>query len=324
MAADVLVTRRLPASAIEKLGEVGTVDMHRAPDGLPPAQLQDRVRGVKALVCSATDVIDEPLLAAADLLRVVATVAVGYDNIDVDAARRRRIIVTHTPDVLTAAVAETTWGLILAITHRIVEGDRLIHRGAWTRWSLDFMLGTELRGKRLGIVGAGRIGRAVAARADAFGMEAVFSARVGERDGAPASRDDLPRVSFDELLVSSDVVSLHLPLTPATHHLINRRTLARMKRSAYLINVARGSVVDEAALAWALDSRLIAGAGLDVYEDEPRVLPALTELDNVVLAPHLGSATRETRAAMTRLAVDNVIAVLSGRPPLTPVPATGS
>jgi len=200
MAADVLVTRRLPASAIEKLGEVGTVDMHRAPDGLPPAQLQDRVRGVKALVCSATDVIDEPLLAAADLLRVVATVAVGYDNIDVDAARRRRIIVTHTPDVLTAAVAETTWGLILAITHRIVEGDRLIRRGAWTRWSLDFMLGTELRGKRLGIVGAGRIGRAVAARADAFGMEAVFSARVGERDGAPTGRDDLPRVSFDELL----------------------------------------------------------------------------------------------------------------------------
>lgn len=256
------------------------------------------------------DKITADVLDAGDQLRVVANVAVGYDNIDVAGARTRNIIVTNTPDVLTEAVAEFTWGLILSAARRVTEGDRLIRRGGWTGWSLDFMLGTELRGKQLGIIGRGRIGRAVAARAEAFGMTTVFAGRRGATPGL---------VSLDALLVGSDVVSIHAPLTPETRHLIDRRALARMKRSAILVNTSRGALVDEEALAWALRERLIAGAALDVYEREPVVLEALLSLDNVVLAPHLGSATRETRTAMADLAVSNVLAVLGGRPPLTPV-----
>ena len=208
--------------------------------------------------------------------------------------------------MLTEATAELTWALILAAARRIGEGERLVRRGGWKGWALDFMLGTELRGKQLGIIGRGRIGRAVAAKAPAFGM----TARVREATD----------MSLDELLVTSDVdLASHTSLTPETRHLIDRRALARMKRSAILVNTARGPVVDEEALAWALKERLIAGAALDVYEREPIVHEALLTMENVVLAPHLGSATRETRTAMVDLAVSNVIAVLSGRPPLTPV-----
>jgi glyoxylate reductase len=214
------------------------------------------------------------------------------------------VVVTNTPDVLTGATAELTWGLILAAARRIAEGDRLIRRGQWKGWALDFMLGMELRGKQLGIIGRGRIGRAVAAIAPAFGMTAVF-----------AKHD----MSFDELLVSSDVISIHTPGTPETRHLIDRKALARMKRSAILVNTARGTVVDEEALVWALGERLIAAAALDVYEKEPVVHAGLLSMEHVVLAPHLGSATRETRTAMADLAVANVLAVLDGRPPVTPV-----
>lgn len=237
-------------------------------------------------------------------MKVVSNIAVGYENIDVPAARERGVVVTNTPDVLTEATAELTWSLILAVARRIAEGDRLIRRGGWKGWTLDFMLGTELRGKQLGIIGRGRIGRAVAAKAPAFGMHAVF-----------AKHD----MSLDELLISSDVISIHTPMTPETRHMIDRRTLARMKRTAILVNAARGPIVDEEALAWALNERLIAGAGLDVYEREPIVHEALLTLENVVLVPHLGSATRETRTAMIDLAVSNVLAVIAGRPPLTPV-----
>ncbi len=230
----------------------------------------------------------------------------------VAAARARNIVVTNTPDVLTEAVAEFTWALILGVARRVGEGDRLVRRGEWKGWALDFMLGAELRGKQLGIIGRGRIGRAVAARAPAFGMRAVFAAKP-ER---PPATDE---VSFDQLLVSSDVITIHAPLTASTKHMIDRRALARMKRSAFLVNTARGPIVDEAALAWALNERLIAGAALDVYEKEPAVQAELLAFENVVLAPHLGSATRETRTAMADLAVRNVLAVLDGRPPLTPV-----
>ena len=317
----VLVTGRLPASAIALLTEGCEVDQHREGDPLSPEALRSRVADVQGMVCLSTDRVDAAVLDAGAALQVVATIAVGYDHIDVAHARARGIVVTHTPDVLTHAVAESTLGLMLAVTHRVAEGDRLVRRGEWVGWSLDFMLGTELRGKRLGIVGAGRIGRAVAALATAFGMEVVFAERLGDRaTGGPADPEDVVRVSLDELLVTSDVVSLHVPLTPDTRHLIDRRTLARMKRSAYLVNMARGPVVDEAALVWALEERLIAGAALDVYEDEPRVHPGLPKLENVVLQPHVGSATRETRTAMIELAVRNVVEVVSGRPPLTPVP----
>ena len=262
------------------------------------------------------DRIDAAAIAAGDSLRVIATVAVGFDNIDVGAAAARGIVVTNTPDILTGATAELTWALILSVTRRIGEADRAVRRGGWTGWAFDFMLGSELQGKQLGIVGAGRIGRAVAAVAPAFGMQVVFAAKPGaDRDSA----SDETVVSLDELLLTSDVVSLHLPLTETTRHVINRRTLARMKRSACLINTSRGPVVDEAALSWALEERLIAGAGLDVFEEEPRVHPGLLQRENVCLTPHIGSATRETRAAMAALAVRNVVEVLGGRPAVTPV-----
>ena len=261
------------------------------------------------MVCVLTDPVNADVLAAAPDLKVVANIAVGYDNINVAAAHARHIVVTNTPDVLTQSTAEFTWALILAVTRRLVEGERLVRRGGWKGWALDFMLGMELGGKQLGIIGRGRIGRAVAARATAFGMSAVFMAR----EGRPAL--GLPEMSLDELLVSSDVISIHTPLTPSTRHLIDKRALARMKRSAYLVNTARGPVVDEEALAWALNEHLIAGAALDVYEKEPEIFAGLLGLENVVLAPHLGSATRETRTAMADLAVSNVLAVLQAVPP---------
>ena len=271
---------------------------------MPAEELAARIRGKEGLISVLTDKIGPELLASADRLKVVANIAVGYENINVPAARERGVTVTNTPDVLTEATAELTWALILAAARRIAEGDRLIRRDGWKGWALDFMLGTELRGKQLGIIGRGRIGRAVAAKAPAFGMTAVF-----------AKHD----MSFDELLVSSDVISIHTPMAPETRHLFDRRTLARMKRTAILVNAARGPIVDEEALAWALKERLIAAAGLDVFEREPVVHEALLGLENVVLVPHLGSATRETRTAMIDLAIDNVLAVLAGRPPLTPV-----
>ena len=287
-------------------------NMYDGPSPMSEDELIDRLDAKQGLVCLLTDRVTARVLEAARDLKVVSNIAVGYDNIDVAAARGRGVVVTNTPDVLTEATAELTWALILAVTRRIAEGDRLVRRNAWKGWALDFMLGMELRGKQLGIIGRGRIGRAVAARAAAFGMQAVFATR-------GARTPDLPEVSLDELLVGSDVVSIHTPLTATNRHMIDRRALARMKRSAFLVNTARGPVVDEEALAWALKEHLIAGAALDVYEQEPAVHPALLELENVVLAPHLGSATRETRTAMAELAVKNVLAVLHGQPALTPV-----
>ena len=311
----VLVTRRLPSAVLAKLDEVGTVDLHEGPDAMDAVTRCERVRDKDALVCMFDEPIDRRLIDAGSRLRVIATVAAGYNNIDVPYARSRGIVVTNTPDVLTESVADFTWALVIGITRRLAEGDRLIRRGAWRGWGFDFMLGTELRGKQLGLIGAGRIGRAVASRAPAFGVRVAYAARrAATVEGAEA-------MSLDRLLNTSDIVSLHVPLTDETRHLIDRRALARMKRSAYLVNTSRGPVVDEAALAWALGERLLAGAALDVYEHEPAVHPDLLTLDNVLLVPHLGSGTRETRTAMADLAVDNVVAVLSGRPPLTPVVA---
>ena len=269
-----------------------------------------RVADKDALIPVITDRVDDEVLDAAPNLKIIANIGVGYDNIDAAAARRRGVLVTNTPNVLTDAVAELTWGLILGVTRRLTEGDRVIRAGKWNRWSFEFMLGAGLNGKQLGI-----IGRAVAAKAQAFGMTAVFARR--ERNGATEAKDHMP---LDQLLVTSDVISIHTPGGPATHHLIGKKALARMKRSAFLVNTARGSVIDEEALVWALGERLIAGAALDVFEREPQVHPGLLGFENVLLVPHLGSATRETRTAMADLAARNVIAVLAGLPPLTPVP----
>lgn len=297
---------------LAKLEGACDVDMYRQGD-LPHEELLSRLAGKQGLLSVVTDTIDRPVFEAGRDLKVVSTIAVGYNNIDVAAARERNVVVTNTPDVLTEAAADLTWSLILSMTRRIVEGDRLTRRGAWKGFALDFMLGTDLRGKQLGIIGFGRIGKAVAAKASAFGMRVAFSSRTAAFSPLGEA------MPFDRLLSTSDVVTLHCPLTDETRHLINQTTLARMKRSAYLVNASRGPVVDEAALVWALENHLIAGAALDVYEREPEIHRGLLSLENVVLSPHLGSSTIETRTTMIHLAVDNIIAVLSGKPPLTAV-----
>jgi glyoxylate reductase len=308
------VTRRLPSSVISRLEQSCTIDLHADADAISRADLLSRVRGKDAIICLLTEVIDAEVLdAAGPGLKLVANVAVVYNNIDVAACRARGVIATNTPDVLTNACGDFTWGLILAVTRRLGEGERALRAGQWKGWSLDYMLGTELRGKQLGIVGMGRIGRAVAAKAPAFGMMVAFS------DSVAADVADAVQMPLDRLLATSDVVTLHCPMTPETRHLIGQKALLRMKRTAYLINTSRGPVVDEAALAWALGERIITAAALDVYENEPAVHADLLSLDNVLLIPHLASATTETRTAMADLAVSNVLAVLNGRPPLTPV-----
>jgi glyoxylate reductase len=306
--------------AMARLEEACDVDLNDRDTFLSHDELIARVRGKQGLIAMLPDTVDRAVLEAGlPDLKIVAAVAVGINNVDAKTAAGLGVTVTNTPDVLTESTADLTWALILGIMRRITEGDRFVRRGAWKAWAFDFMLGTELRGKQLGIVGFGRIGRAVAARAAAFGVRVAYFARTPQASRAPIGGTQAEPMPLDRLLATSDIVSLHCPLTPETRHLIDQTALARMKRSAYLINASRGPVVDEAALAWALKNRLIAGAGLDVYENEPAVLPELLALENVLLSPHLGSATSETRTAMADLAARNVVAVLTGQPPLTPV-----
>jgi glyoxylate reductase len=313
------VTNRIPDSAVELLREAGELRLDEREAAIPRQDLLDLVAGADAILTLLHDRVDEELLGAAGpQLRCVANVAVGYDNVDLEAAARHGVTVTNTPGVLDDATADLTLALILAATRRLAEGDRLVRSGREWSWGMSFMLGSGLQGKRLGVVGLGGIGRKVAERARAFGMEIAYHSRhpaPAEVEAALAAE----RLPLDRLLATSDVVSLHCPLTPETHHLIGAAELEAMKPSAVLVNAARGPVVDEAALAAALAKGEIAAAGLDVYEREPRVEPMLLELDNVVLSPHLGSATVETRTAMAELAARNAISVLSGQGPLTPV-----
>ena len=324
MKSRVLVTNRIPAAVLQRLESDLEIDYHTEKDALSRDQLLDRVRDKHGLLCVVTDTIDSRIIKAGSQLRVIANIAVGYDNIDIATAKKHGIVVTNTPEVLTESVAELTWGLILNVTRRVVEGDRLIQSGVWKGWALDFMLGMELFGKQLGVVGSGRIGRAVAARASVFGMKVVFAARKESNDTTDRSQltktlKDSSVMPLDRLLATSDVVSLHVPMTSDTHHLIDREALVNMKPSAYLINTSRGPVVDEDALVVALRDGLIAGAALDVYEREPMVHSGLLGLSNVILSPHLGSATHETRTAMADLAARNLMEVLSGNSPITPI-----
>ena len=312
--ASILVTRTLPDPVLARLRRAAAVDLWDEPRAIPRDVLLERVRGRDALVCLLTDRIDaEVLEAAGESLRVVANVAVGYNNIDVAACRARGVVVTNTPDVLTNACADFTWGLILAVTRRLGEGERVVRAGRWGGWALDYMLGMELRGKQLGIVGMGRIGMAVAEKAGAFGMRVAYSGR------RPVDIPGAVHLPLEEVLRTSDVVSLHCPSTPDTLHLMNTERLSLMRPTAYLINTSRGPVVDEAALAAALGAGQLAGAALDVYEREPEIHPALFGLENVLLIPHLASATTETRTAMADLAASNALAVLAGQPAVTPV-----
>ncbi|MGN6664936.1 MAG: 2-hydroxyacid dehydrogenase [Solirubrobacterales bacterium] len=316
-----VVTNRLPAAAVDALRAAGEVRIDEREQALPRADLLELVAGADAVLTLLHDRVDEELFEAAGPgLRCVANVAVGYDNVDLEAAARHGVTVTNTPGVLDDATADLTMALLLAATRRVVEGDRLIRSGADWTWGMSFMLGSSLQGKLLGIVGLGGIGGRVAARARAFGMRIAYSSRRPAPEETVGSLE-AERMALPQLLAESDVVSLHCPLTPETRHLIGAAELASMKPSAVLINAARGPVVDEPALAAALAAGTIAAAGLDVYEREPQVEPGLLELDNVVLAPHLGSATVETRAAMAELAARNAISVLRGEGPLTPVPS---
>jgi glyoxylate reductase len=312
------VTAALPGRAPEMLAAAGEV--RSAPDAewLDRGDLLTLVEGVDVAVTMLYARVDEELLdAAGPSLRGVCNVAVGFDNVDLAACARRGIVVTNTPGVLDDATADIAFGLILAATRRLGEGERLIRAGRPWQWGMGFMLGHDLRGARLGIVGLGGIGSRVAHRGRAFGMEIAYTSR---NESPHAAALEATRLDLDELLATADVLSLHAPLTPATRHLIGARELALMKPTATLVNTARGAVVDEAALAAALGEGVITAAGLDVFEDEPRVHPGLLELENVVLVPHLGSATVETRGAMAELAARNAIAVAAGDPPPTPVP----
>lgn len=315
----IVVTRRLPGSGLELLRELGEVWVSPHERGLTEPELRDAVRGAEVLVTMLHDRITGALMAAAGpQLRVIAQAAVGYDNVDLAAAAARGVLVTNTPGVLTDATADLAIGLLLGITRRIGEGERMIRAQQPWRWDMFLLLGRSLRGKTLGIVGLGEIGQATARRARAFGMEIVYAQRT---PSPPAVESELGarRLALQQLLATADAVSLHCPLTPETRHLIDAAALAVMKPSAYLVNTARGPVVDESALVQALREGVIAGAALDVYEHEPEVSAGLLELDNVVLVPHLGSATIETRTDMAMLAARNVAAVLGGDPPLTPV-----
>jgi glyoxylate reductase len=294
----IFATRRFPERVREELEGSFELDLHDSE--WPPSreELLVRAAGCDGLMTMLTDRIDDELIdAAGPQLRVVANYAVGYDNVDLDACTRRGVLVSNTPDVLTAAVAELTMALILALVRRVAEGDRLIRRAEPWIWGPNKMLGAGLAGKTLGLVGHGRIGVRVEALASSFGLEVVFSSRTGG-------------LALGELLETADVVSLHVPLSNETRHLIDARALSLMKPSAFLVNTSRGPIVDEAALANALEQGEIAGAALDVYEQEPEVEERLLSLENVVLTPHLGSATLETREAMGMLCVDALRAVL--------------
>jgi glyoxylate reductase len=317
--AKIVVTRRIPEPAVELLREAG--DVWVSPDDRPleTQELHDAVKGADIAVTLLHDKVDDAFLdAAGDQLRAVCNVAVGFDNIDVPAATKRGVLITNTPAVLTEATADLAMTLILAVTRRVGEGERLLRRREEWSWHMFMLLGMGLQDKTLGVVGMGAIGQSVARRAKAFGMEIVYS------DARQASEEverelGAKRVELEELLRTADVVTVHAPLMDETRHLIDAETLGLMKETAYLVNSARGPIIDEAALVDALKEGKIAGAGLDVFENEPDVHPGLLELDNVVILPHLGSATIETRTAMGVLAAKNAIAVLKGEKPPTPV-----
>jgi glyoxylate reductase len=318
MAKRVFISNSLPADARQIIPVEVEVEYNETDRPLPKADLIRRLRDKDGLICHIISTIDDDVLAAAPGLKVVSNVAVGYNNIDVAAARRRGVVVTNTPDVLTETTADFAWALLMAAARRIVEADHYARSGQWTTWKWDLLWGADIHGQTLGVVGFGRIGRAVARRARGFGMRVLYCDTI-RADAAAEQELNATPTDLDTLLRESDFVSLHALLSPETRHLINERTLRLMKKTAILVNAARGPVVEEAALAKALAEGWIAGAGLDVFEEEPTIHPGLLPLRNVTLAPHIASASHETRVGMARLAVRNCLAVLEGKPPLTPV-----
>ncbi len=314
----VFVSRYLPPKALDRLRATAEVDYHDGEEGLTKSELIGRLTGADGLVCHITDTVDEEVLSASPKLRVISNVAVGYNNIDLAAARRHNVVVTNTPDVLTETTADFAWTLMMATARRVVEADRFLRAGRWTTWDYNLLLGTDVYGATLGIVGFGRIGRAMARRALGFQMRVLYH-DVHRADATDERELNATHAELETVLRESDFVTLHTLLNPGSRHLIGADALKLMKPTAYLINAARGPIVDESALADALAHGRLAGAGLDVFEDEPKVHPGLLALENVVLVPHIASASHATRMNMAMLAVNNCLAVLDGQPALTPV-----
>lgn len=315
----VLVARRAPADVLSKLRATFDVDYHDGEVPMSAAELQARLQGKAGAYITGTERITPELLAACPGLRAVCTMSVGYNHIDLAACTARGVLVTNTPDVLTESTADFGFALLMATARRMSEGERLLRDGRWKSWAWDFLAGSDVHGATLGILGMGRIGQAIARRGHfGFGMQVAYH----NRSRLPAETESqlgARYVSKDELLRQADHLILVLPYSAESHHCIGAPELALMKPTATLINIARGGIVDEDALAQALRERRIAAAGLDVFEGEPRVNPALLDLPNVVLTPHIASATMPTRLAMAHLAADNLVAALTGAKPLTPL-----
>ncbi|MCL4524430.1 MAG: D-glycerate dehydrogenase [Acidobacteria bacterium] len=309
-----LSTHKLFEAPRKLLDEHFDVDYWERPERPPRAEVLARVADKEALICLLTEKINDELLDAAPKLRIVCNVAVGFDNIDVAACTRRKIVATNTPGVLDETTADFAWTLLMAVARRLVEGDQLTRSGAWAGWNLDQLCGADVWGKTLGLVGFGRIGRAVARRAAGFGMRILYNDAIPV---APEVAQQLNAefVERDKLFAEADFVSVHVPLLPETRHLISAAQFAKMKKTAYLINTSRGPVVDEAALVAALQTGEIAGAALDVYENEPKVHAGLVGRKDVVLAPHIASASVETRTKMAMMAVENCVARFEGKKP---------
>ena len=310
----VLVTKRIYPEAVEYLRQRFEVDYVATDEGLTSEELRSRLRGQQAIVSQLTDKFDAGLLETLEGVKIIANVAVGFDNIDIPAATRRGIVVSNTPDVLTETTADFAFALLMAAARRVVEAHRFVHSGQWRRWTIDLLVGHDVCGRTIGIFGMGRIGQALARRARGFSMRILYH----DAQRAPEAMErelGLEFVTQEELLRQSDFVSLHVPLLASTRGLIGAAQLRLMKPTAVLVNTSRGPVVDEAALAEALAAQTIAAAGLDVFEHEPQVHPLLLELDNVVLAPHIASASVDTRRSMSMMAAENAAAALEGRRP---------
>ena len=309
----VYVSRPIPEPGLDSLRAACDVEVNPADETISHEELLEKVSGRDALLCLLTDDIDEGVIKAGSDLKIIANYAVGYDNIDVACATEHCIFVSNTPGVLTQTTADMAWALMFSVARRIPEADRFTRAGKFKEWSATLLLGGDIYGKTLGIIGTGRIGSAVAKRAPGFNMRVLYA---DVRRNRELERETgAEHVDADTLLRESDFVSIHVPLVPETKHLIGKRSLAMMKPTAYVINTSRGPVVDEAALADALRSKTIAGAGLDVFEDEPEVNPALLELDNAVITPHIASGSVETRTKMATMAAENILAALNGRTP---------
>ena len=311
----IYVTRKLPKPALDKLKNFFDVEINSEDRALTKKELVDNVKGMDALLCLLSDKIDSDVIKSNPELKVISNCAVGFDNIDIKTANVYKVPVCNTPGILTETTADLTWALMLSVARRIVESDKFNRAGKFKGWDIMLFLGGDVYGKTLGIIGAGRIGTAVAKRAVGFNMKVLYcdSRRNKEIEKKPVNAK---KVEMDDLLRGSDFVTIHVALTKDNVHLIGEKELKKMKKTAYLINTSRGPVVDESAIVKALKNRWIAGAGLDVYENEPKMAEGLAELDNTVLTPHTGSASFETRTKMALTAVENAIRIIKGKKPL--------